>query len=171
MERVEAIVNRFLELSERDSIEITNLKLVKLCYIAQGFSLGIQDKPLFLDKIEAWRHGPVVPAIYHEFKHFGRSPIRTQSGYYDLENDVIVNPKIKDNGNKRIVDIVWRFYKSFSAIKLVELTHAPYTPWSNYYVPNRNNIIPNYEIRGYYKKFLNVLKSNLAEYRRNERGA
>ena len=43
--------------------KITNLKLQKLVYYSQAWFLGIYQKPLFSDKIEAWVHGPVVPAL------------------------------------------------------------------------------------------------------------
>ncbi len=39
---------------------ISNLKLQKLLYYAQGFHLALYDKLLFSEDIEAWQHGPVV---------------------------------------------------------------------------------------------------------------
>lgn len=33
---------------------ITNLKLQKLVYYAQGFSLALCGRPLFAERIEAW---------------------------------------------------------------------------------------------------------------------
>ena len=41
---------------------ISNLKLQKLLYYAQGTFLAVTGFPLFDDAIEAWTHGPVVPA-------------------------------------------------------------------------------------------------------------
>jgi uncharacterized phage-associated protein len=46
---------------------ISNLKLQKLVYYAQGFALVLLKKPLFPQCIEAWIHGPVVPALYHAY--------------------------------------------------------------------------------------------------------
>lgn len=40
---------------------ISNLKLQKLIYYAQGFHLAISDRPLFPEPIKAWIHGPAVP--------------------------------------------------------------------------------------------------------------
>ncbi len=39
---------------------ISNLKLQKLLYYAQGFHLALYDEPLFPEAIEAWTHGPVL---------------------------------------------------------------------------------------------------------------
>lgn len=49
---------------------ITNLKLQKLLYYAQGWHLVFYDRPLFGDKIEAWIRGPVVPIIYHQYQGY-----------------------------------------------------------------------------------------------------
>lgn len=40
------------------------VQLQKLVYYAQAWSLAWDGTPLFHDKIEAWRHGPVVRSIY-----------------------------------------------------------------------------------------------------------
>jgi uncharacterized phage-associated protein len=50
---------------------MSNLKLQKLMYYAQGFSLVLFNKPLFPERIEAWIHGPVIPAVYHKYKGYG----------------------------------------------------------------------------------------------------
>ena len=54
---------------EDDGELITNLKLQKLLYYAQGYSLAILDRPIFPEKIEHWTHGPVVHEIYHKYKN------------------------------------------------------------------------------------------------------
>lgn len=64
-------------LSKQDSEEpdISNLKLLKLLYYAQGTCLALYGRPLFNESIEAWLHGPVVPDVYHAYKVHGRQPI------------------------------------------------------------------------------------------------
>ncbi|MCP2041930.1 putative phage-associated protein [Neisseria sp. HSC-16F19] len=51
--------------------QISNLKLQKLLYYAQGYALAILGRPLFADKIENWQHGPVVCNVYHDYKQHG----------------------------------------------------------------------------------------------------
>lgn len=49
------IADYFLSLCDDDNGDlISNLKIQKLVYYAQGFSLAINDKPLFEEKIQAW---------------------------------------------------------------------------------------------------------------------
>lgn len=151
MKKVSAVANEFLDKSN----EISVLKLVKLCYIAQGFSLAVLNRPIFNDdKIEAWRYGPVVPSIYHEFKHFKKGNITEKSKFLTLNNDfdfIEETPELTDENDKKIVQIVWNMYGKFSAGELVDLTHKNGTPWDLTYKPNSNNVIPNELIKEYYK--------------------
>ena len=54
---------------------ISPMKLQKLLYYAQAWHLVKFDKPLFKDKIEAWLHGPTVPAVYERFDNAYRDSI------------------------------------------------------------------------------------------------
>jgi uncharacterized phage-associated protein len=98
---------------------ISNLKLQKLAYYAQGFALALLDKPLFSEPIEAWIHGPVVPALYHEYKGFGSGalppPVALDFAKYDL-------------GTRELLDEVYAIYGQFAAWKLRDMTHQE-PPW------------------------------------------
>ena len=48
---------------------ITTMKLQKLVYYCQAWSLGWDGKPLFGENFEAWANGPVCPELFH--KHQG----------------------------------------------------------------------------------------------------
>ena len=66
--------NRMVMIDEGGE-NISNLKLQKLLYYAQGSFLAVTDKPLFEDNIVAWCHGPVVESVYHEYKSNGSNGI------------------------------------------------------------------------------------------------
>lgn len=64
---------------------ISNLKLQKILYFVQAEFLVELHAPCFSEEIEAWDFGPVVPEVYHEYKHFGSSNIIDNSfGYMDI---------------------------------------------------------------------------------------
>ena len=44
------------------------MKLQKFCYYSQGYSLA-EGKELFPEDFQAWQHGPVIPELYHKYKH------------------------------------------------------------------------------------------------------
>lgn len=48
--------------------ETTCMKLEKLCYYAQAWSLAWDDVPLFDEDFEAWANGPVCPELYARHK-------------------------------------------------------------------------------------------------------
>ena len=66
-----AVANELIELAKQEGRAFTPLQLLKLVYIAHGWMLGLRQKPLIRDRIEAWKYGPVIPALYHDLKRYG----------------------------------------------------------------------------------------------------
>jgi uncharacterized phage-associated protein len=97
---------------------ITNLKLQKLLYYAQGWILALADRPLFDDRIEAWPHGPVVPPVYGEFKKWQWNPIAENPGVPEL-----LAPNIIAH-----LDEIMQVYGVLTAFHLERLTHKE-EPW------------------------------------------
>ncbi|PQJ21799.1 Panacea domain-containing protein [Tenacibaculum sp. SG-28] len=157
-----AVANEFLKLSENTEIELTTMKLLKLMYIAQGLSLSLLDRPIFSnDHIEAWKFGPVIPSIYHEFKHFKSEPITCKSIALDTTYQQFSEPILSNTEEQKIVLLTWQLYKNISAKDLVDLTHMAGTPWSLSYRNNQNSVIENTLIKKYYDKFVTNLDKQL----------
>lgn len=110
------IVNR----SEED--QITNLRLNKLLYFAQGCCLSRTGGKLFGDEIEAWDYGPVVPSVYRKYKVCGKSPIRAVDDDYD--------PGVFSEEEREILLDVMREYGKYMSSELVTITHRKGSPWS-----------------------------------------
>lgn len=129
------IANFMLERADREGRALTQLKLLKLVYIAYGWVLATLDKKLFDEPIYAWQHGPVIRSLYDEFKHYGRDPIDCRSVSFDLETFDMTEPRIDDNDTRTltVLDKVWDVYKGHSAWALRNKTHEPDTPWSRTY--------------------------------------
>jgi uncharacterized phage-associated protein len=92
------------------------MKLQKLVYYSQAWSLAWTGLPLFLNRIEAWRDGPVCPDLFHVHKK--RYTIATVGGDADA-----LSPKERDT-----IDSVLAFYGERSADWLSEVTHQE-DPW------------------------------------------
>ena len=112
----------FLSLVDEDARDfMTNLKLQKLVYYAQGFHLAIHGRPLFAERICAWEYGPVVPVLYHALKGRGADPISV--------NDLDSCPREKlDNDVKKLLKEINSVYGQFSAVRLMQMTHHE-PPW------------------------------------------
>jgi uncharacterized phage-associated protein len=99
---------------------ITNLKLQKLLYYAQGVNLALNDAPLFAEEIEAWTHGPVVPKEYHRYKQHGGEAIPVER----------VNLDVYPKELRELLDEVNEVFGQFSAAKLRAMTHNE-PPWKD----------------------------------------
>jgi len=153
------IANFFLLKAKSEKRSITMLKLVKLCYIAHGWYLALRDDDLIDENIEAWQYGPVVPSIYHEFKHFGRNPINALAteARFDGNDLQFETPEIprQDQFTRNVLEKVWNVYKGMQPGALIDKTHLKNTPWSKYFKEGHQNTeIPSNAIRDHYKIIL-----------------
>lgn len=114
------VARYFLALVDEDAGDsLTNLKLQKLVYYAQGFHLALYDEPLFPERIEAWKHGPVIPELYHALKQFGAEPVKL---------DWEVDPEKYTSEVKELLDEIYSVYGQYSALRLRGITHQE-PPW------------------------------------------
>jgi uncharacterized phage-associated protein len=114
------VAKYFLTLQdEEEGDTISNLKLQKLLYYAQGYHLALFDEPLFPEKIEHWTHGPVVPVVYHEYKVYGNGALPPPE---DFDAESI------DDRTRDFLDEIYRLFGQYSAWKLSKMTHDE-PPW------------------------------------------
>jgi len=79
------------------------MQLIKLVYIAHGWTLGLYNQPLIGKQVEAWTYGPVIPSVYHDFKHYGRDPITQQKAKKN-------NKYRQINKNEETEGVYWYIY-------------------------------------------------------------
>ncbi len=48
--------------------QLTTMKLQKLLYYSQGWSLAWDGVPLFNEELQAWANGPVAPAVFRQHR-------------------------------------------------------------------------------------------------------
>ena len=120
MVTAETISNYFLVLSEKKYNEsLSNMKVQKLVYYAQGFHLALYDTKLFNEKINAWAHGPVIDSLYHKYKQYGSASI--------IITDEVNFEEITEQ-QKELLEQVYAEYGQFSAWRLRNMTHEE-EPW------------------------------------------
>ena len=117
---------------------ITNLKLQKLVYYAQGFHLATFESALFDDEIRAWQHGPVVPTLYRTYSHLRAQAIPTPDDF---------NPMCIDTETRELLEDVYGVYGQYSAWGLRNLTHEE-APWRE---TAQNDVISHALMRSYFK--------------------
>ncbi|MEO5370725.1 MAG: DUF4065 domain-containing protein [Magnetococcus sp. DMHC-1] len=95
----------------------TAMKLQKLVYYAQAWSLVWDERPLFQERIEAWINGPVVPDLF-----------RLHQGQFMLSSIPGGNSTVLTRTERETVDAVVRDYGKKSSQYLSDLTHME-APW------------------------------------------
>jgi len=145
MANVFDVADYFIELFGQElGSDITNLKLNKLLYYAQGHCLATTSQPLFQDAIEAWEYGPVVPAIYQRYNVCGKHPIEAQGK--------CVNHALTEKERSLLLDVACEMGR-FSASYLFGKTHEVGTPW---FQTKRNDAIDTFVLKKYFKTSIQI---------------
>lgn len=140
---------------------MTPFELIKNVFIAHGRYLACTGKPLISDRIEAWKHGPVIPVLYHELKIYGDAtipslrycgtPTEKSPSREKQFNDVLSVTE------RTIIDDVVCEYGSWTMPELYQLCHEKGSPWYQCYTGERGVEIPDYTIKAYYESEMMAL--------------
>lgn len=138
----------FLHRAKRDNKSLTPMQVLKLVYFAHGWHLAIHKEPLINEPIQAWKFGPVVASLYHEFKKFGAGPIKVSGSPVQLDSSL-----------EPLLERIWNVYGHLSARELSDLTHVKGSPWweandsdhRDYGALTRDRKISNAAIRKYFE--------------------
>ncbi|HJD56401.1 MAG TPA: DUF4065 domain-containing protein [Rickettsia endosymbiont of Pyrocoelia pectoralis] len=141
------VANYFLVLVDREAGDtITQLKLQKLIYFAQGVHLALFDKPLFEEEIEAWKHGPVAPKLRIPFGNLKDGPIAAPG---EMDFDIYTEQQ------KNFIYKIYSIYGEHTASYLRKLTHT-HSIWQEAINNPDNHIITKKKIQEFFKT--NVIK-------------
>ena len=98
---------------------IPAMKLQKLVYYAQAWSLVWDERPMFPEQIEAWANGPVVRELYEAHR-----------GSFYVETEPKGNAANLDAVARETVEAVLNMYADKTSYWLSNLTHQE-DPWRN----------------------------------------
>jgi uncharacterized phage-associated protein len=164
-----AVANRFLFCAYRDR-KIDLLKLQKLLYCAHGWYLVFTGgKRLLNEQPQAWKYGPIIPSVYHEFKHFGTDPITTPAcrlvqGPFGVN---VMTPYELTAGSyeESFFESIWNTYKDYNSLQLSTITHRPGGAWDQIRQqnPDREGVpIPDVMIWREFKETLDAARERSA---------
>lgn len=123
-----AVANGLLDASDALGLSVSNLALQKIIFFAHCDFLLERRARLVDLNFEAWKHGPVIPVLYHQFKRYGDQPIlgRATAICAKSGEDIPVIPVVE------ISDFLFEVcnrYGRMSAWALRDLSHAQGGPW------------------------------------------
>ena len=99
--------------------ECTTMKLHKLLYYCQAWTLVWDERPLFRENIEAWANGPVIRELFN----FHKGMFTIKDTDMSLGNESLLSERQRENINE-----VLDFYGDKSSQWLIDQTHIE-TPW------------------------------------------
>ncbi|WP_209271540.1 type II toxin-antitoxin system antitoxin SocA domain-containing protein [Xanthomonas arboricola] len=150
--RVLSVANDFILRGIREGRPISNMKLQKLLYFAQGHSLGMYGRPLVDEAPEAWQYGPVFPSVYHAYKSYGAQPITAlEMEFNPFTGQSFPYPPVQSPEDLALIEAVWNGYKDRTPIQLSEMSHAPGGPWEKAYGTYRNADISDGAMRDFFR--------------------
>lgn len=149
---VEAVANYIMNWFNARSESVTNLKMQKLVYFAQGFVLAELRHPLFREKLEAWAYGPVVRELYLKLNKYQSAPITAP-----LDCDDFIE---KDSREGQQIERMLRMLGHLTATQLVKLSHQKNTPWdATMEQDGKFSVIPLWRILDYFSDALKPAES------------
>lgn len=115
-----------------DGHPISNLQLQKILYYIQKDFL-CRDDIAFLDEIEAWQFGPVVPNVYYYYCGYGAMPISSAHEMFNIE------PK-----DENVINTIVEKKRCLDPWTLVAETHKSNGAWAQVYKGGLGNhkVIP-----------------------------
>jgi uncharacterized phage-associated protein len=124
---------------------ITHLKLQKLVYYAQAWSLALLDRPLFDEVVEAWTHGPVVESVFQRFKDAGWENLPRLARKTEIDQQTVL-----------LLRGVLATYGEHTARFLEDLTHRE-APWQSAReglspTSRSRRVIPASVMKSYYRR-------------------
>ena len=152
-----SVANAFVRKSFVDRNLISPMKIQKLVYLAHGYCLHYEERPMLDRPFMAWKFGPVLPTLYHECKRFTRKGINELVTGMDTERWTLVEtPSPDDNRAMEIISFVWGQYGKVRATVLSCWTHEKNGPWARI-TENGTQVglkkkIPDNQIKEYFDK-------------------
>ncbi|WP_105174475.1 Panacea domain-containing protein [Pseudoalteromonas sp. T1lg122] len=148
------VAREFLRLAKDAGQPLTNMQIQKLVYIAHGVHLAREDEALLDEEVNAWKHGPVIPAVYLAFKQYLNKEIDLSK---EARENVPLSLKEKDS-----VKFTFDNFAKYNGWTLRDITHKEGSPWHKIWFDGNgyetyNAEIPNRTIKEHYK---NIFRTN-----------
>jgi len=108
------VANNIIDAANEKGSEVSITRLLKLAYMAHGWTLALLEKPLVNDYVQAWKYGPVIPPIYFSFR---------PHGVYNLPRVELPCEPDMDDDVHLLIERVHITYENLNDSQLSRLTH------------------------------------------------
>ncbi len=114
--------------------DMSHLKLQKLLYLAHGWSLAIDNRPLLNEPIHAGPFGPLVPSLFMTLEKSKSNILQEIIGVaHDDNNDKITPHTYQIDKNdefvQKLLERIWEVYNQWTPIQCSSYCHKEGSPW------------------------------------------
>lgn len=150
------IANVILEKALKKFHDLDVLKLNRLLFIAYGIGYKELKRSIFNDRIEAWKYGPIIPAVYHHFSHFHLKPVQATAFEYDFFKNKFQTYNIdkKDTVLRSFLIDIYNKYNDDSKFSLIHHIWSEDSPWAKAYKGKEFEEIDKQSIIKYFNKII-----------------
>lgn len=126
----------------------TQLHIQKLMYLFEAYYMNVENvDKLYECNYQAWNFGPVAIPLYKEFKIYGKNEIEITEEEEKWGNEI-------SEKKKKLMKELYEAFKGFSAMQLVNFTHAEGSPWNKAWNNKTYSEIPKQSIREWFAKYV-----------------
>lgn len=137
-----------ISLFEKANKTPTQLHIQKLMFLFEAYYMNIENTDKLYDcNYQAWNFGPVAIPLYKEFKIYGKNGIKITEEEREWGNQI-------SEEKKRLMKELYDAFKDFSAIQLVNFTHAEGSPWKKAWDIKTYSEIPKKDIKEWFSQYV-----------------
>jgi uncharacterized phage-associated protein len=149
------LANALLMKAREASIPVSASTLQQLVYLASGWNLAINSRPLILDQPEAWPIGAIYRRLFQALQRYGDKPVPELVQFGDdlpIEKPETGVPAIGyfTHQEYAVIDKTWATYGSYDSDDLTRQTRGPGTPHARFAEPGRSILMPIEAVREYF---------------------
>jgi uncharacterized phage-associated protein len=137
-----------ISLFEKANKTPTQLHIQKLMFLFEAYYMNIENTDKLYDcNYQAWNFGPVAIPLYKEFKIYGKNGIKITEEEREWGNQI-------SEEKKRLMKELYDAFKDFSAMQLVNFTHAEGSPWKKAWDIKTYSEIPKKDIKEWFSQYV-----------------
>lgn len=127
---------------------VTQIHIQKLMFLFEAYYMNMKDVSFLYEcEFKAWNFGPVAIPLYKKFKVYGK-------------NEINLTPEEVEEGNKisedkkKLIEDLYDAFKDFTAMQLVQFTHAEGSPWKKAWDNEPYSVISKERMKEWFKPYV-----------------
>lgn len=137
-----------VNLFKRHGNPVTQIHIQKLMFLFEAYYMNMKDVSFLYEcEFKAWNFGPVAIPLYRKFKIYGKSEVNLTDEEIEEGNHISEDKKI-------LIEELYEAFKNFSAMQLVQFTHAKGSPWKEAWDKEQYSTISKEKMKEWFRPYV-----------------